>query len=91
MRSRELKEDRGCHLNDSGSSWRNTPLYSEERKNQRLGQASYIRFSLSSRDVEELLAERGIVVTSETVRQWCLKFGQTFATELRCRPRCGDT
>src|ERR1700751_2818756 len=51
----------------------------------------YFRFSLSFRDVEELLAERGIVVTYETVRQWCLKFGQTYANELRRRhPRCGD-
>jgi putative transposase len=51
----------------------------------------YFRFSLSFRDVEELLAQRGIVVTSETVRQWCLKFGQSYANELRrCRPRCGD-
>src|SRR6266567_2485588 len=41
--------------------------------------------------VEELMAQRGIVVTSETVRQWCLKFGQTYANELRRRrPRCGD-
>jgi len=41
--------------------------------------------------VEELLAQRGIVVTYETVRQWCLKFGQTYAKELRRRrPRCGD-
>src|SRR6266700_7127437 len=48
------------------------------------------RFSLSFRDVEELLAQRGIVVTSETVRQWCLKFGQSSAMELRRRrPRCG--
>ncbi len=39
----------------------------------------YFRFSLSFRDVEELLAQRGIVVTYETVRQWCLKFGQTYA------------
>jgi putative transposase len=51
----------------------------------------YFRFSLSFRDVEELLAERGIVVTYETVRQWCLNFGQTYANELRRRrPRCGD-
>ncbi len=35
----------------------------------------YFRFSLSYRDVEELLAARGIVVTYETVRQWCRKFG----------------
>jgi putative transposase len=52
----------------------------------------YFRFSLSFRDIEELLAQRGIVVSYETVRQWCLKFGQTYANELRRRrPRCGDT
>src|SRR5258708_3734968 len=51
----------------------------------------YFRFSLRFRDVEELLAQRGIVVTYETVRQWCLKFGQTSANELRRRrPRCED-
>src|SRR5260221_413174 len=50
----------------------------------------YFRFSLSFRDVEELLAQRGIVVTY-AVRQWCLKFGQSSANELRKRhPRCGD-
>src|SRR5258708_11120224 len=49
------------------------------------------RFSLSFRNVEELLAQRGIIVTYETVRQWCLKFGQTYANELRRRrPRCGN-
>ncbi len=51
----------------------------------------YFRFSLSYRDVEELLAERGVVVTYETVRQWCLKFGQTYANDLRRRrARPGD-
>jgi putative transposase len=45
----------------------------------------YFRFNLSYRDVEELLAERGVVVTYETVRQWCLKFGQTYANDLRRR------
>lgn len=51
----------------------------------------YFRFSLSYRDVEELLAERGIVVTYETVRQWCLKFGQQYANQLRRRrPKTGD-
>ena len=51
----------------------------------------YHRFSLSYRDVEELLAERGIIVTYETVRQWCLKFGQNFAKQLRRRrARTGD-
>src|SRR3712207_5737332 len=51
----------------------------------------YFRFSLSYRDVEELLAERGIIVTYETVRQWCLKFGQEYANQLRRRrPKTGD-
>ncbi len=51
----------------------------------------YFRFSLSYRDVEELLAERGVIVTHETIRQWCQKFGQTFANELRRRrARTGD-
>lgn len=51
----------------------------------------YFRFSLSFRDVEELLAQRGIVVTFETVRQWCLKFGQIYTNELhRRRLHCGD-
>lgn len=51
----------------------------------------YFRFSLGFRDVEELLTQRGIVVSYETVRQWCLKFGHMYANELRRRrPRCGD-
>ena len=51
----------------------------------------YFRFTLSFRDIDELLAARGIFVTYETIRQWCLKFGQTFANELRRRqPRRGD-
>ncbi len=45
----------------------------------------YYRFSLSYRDVKELLAERGISVTYETVRQWCRTFGQTYANQLRRR------
>ncbi len=41
--------------------------------------------------MEELLAERGVIVTYETVRQWCRKFGQSYANELRRRrPRPGD-
>jgi putative transposase len=48
----------------------------------------YFRFPLSYRDVEELLAERGIDVTYETVRRWALKFGLAFAYGLRRhRPR----
>jgi putative transposase len=52
----------------------------------------YFRFTLSFRDIEELLAARGIVVTYEAVRQWCLKFGHQYAKEIRRRrPRPGDT
>src|SRR5262245_32020544 len=51
----------------------------------------YFRFSLSFRDVEELLAERGISVTYETIRQWCQKFGQRYANQLRRhRAKTGD-
>ena len=45
----------------------------------------YFRFSLSFRDVENILAERGIIVSYETVRQWSRKFGQTYANQLRRR------
>jgi putative transposase len=44
-----------------------------------------VRFTLSYRDVEDLLAERGLDVSNETVRRWVLKFGPLFARELRCR------
>ncbi len=45
----------------------------------------YLRFTLSFRDVEDLLAERGIEVSYETIRRWVLKFGPAFARELRQR------
>jgi len=52
----------------------------------------YLRFALSFRDVEELLAERGIVVSYETVRRWVAKFGAQYAEELRRRaPGAGRT
>jgi putative transposase len=48
----------------------------------------YLRFTLSYRDVEELLAERGIETSYETVRRWVLKFGPMFARNLRrLRPK----
>ena len=51
----------------------------------------YFRFCLSYRDVEELMAERGISLTYEAVRSWCRKFGQAYAHALRQRqPRPGD-
>ncbi len=55
------------------------------------GSLKLYKVELSSRDIEELMARRGVVLTYETVRQWCLKFGQTYAHELRRRrPPCGD-
>ena len=51
----------------------------------------YFRFALSFRDVEEIMAMRGVTLTYETIREWCLKFGQTYANQLRRRrPRPGD-
>ena len=51
----------------------------------------YLRFTLSYRDVEELLAERGLEVSYETVRRWVLKFGPGFVRRLRrSRPRPSD-
>jgi putative transposase len=51
----------------------------------------YHVFSLSFRDIELLLAERGVIVSYESVRQWCLKFGASFADKVRrWRPRPGD-
>ena len=52
----------------------------------------YRRFSLSFRDAEDLLAQRGIEVSYETIRQWCLTFGPAYARTLRSRRgRLGDT
>ncbi|MEW2489843.1 IS6 family transposase [Streptomyces sp. NPDC048411] len=51
----------------------------------------YFRFPLSFREVEELMLEHGVIVSYETVRRWCLKFGQQYANGLRRRrPQPGD-
>jgi len=51
----------------------------------------YFRFALSFRDVEEMLAMRGVSLSYETVREWCLKFGQIYSNALRRKsPRPGD-
>jgi putative transposase len=51
----------------------------------------YFRFPLSFREVEELMLERGVIVSYETVRRRCLKFGQQYANGLRRRrPQPGD-
>ncbi|MCX4461641.1 IS6 family transposase [Streptomyces sp. NBC_01728] len=51
----------------------------------------YFRFPLSFREVEELLFQRGVIVSYETIRRWCATFGQAYANGLRRRrPRPGD-
>jgi putative transposase len=51
----------------------------------------YHRFPLSFREVEEMMMARGVIVSYETIRAWCAKFGQTYANGLRRRrPRPGD-
>ena len=52
----------------------------------------YYRFNLSHRDIEDLLAERGITVTRESIRLWCIKFGALYARRLKRKHRgYGDT
>lgn len=75
------------------------PAHTERDKQHRVpGEISshgvwlYCRVHLSYRDVQELLFERGIDVTDDAIRQWCLTFGPDYATRLRRRrPRPGDT
>ncbi len=55
-----------------------SPLPCRDHQSFRL---AYFRFALSFRDVEEMLAMRGVVLSYETVREWCLKFGQTCQQE----------
>ena len=52
----------------------------------------YFRFNLSHRDIEDLLAKRGIMVSYEAIRLWCNKFGPTYARRLRRKHQgYGDT
>ena len=52
----------------------------------------YYRFNLSARDIEDLLAERGIIVSYESIRLWCIKFGRKYARRLKRRHQgYGDT
>ena len=51
----------------------------------------YYRFSLSYRDIELMMAERGLDLTYESIRYWCLKFGHLYAKQMRKRKVWGDT
>ena len=70
---------------------RRTSLYKRHRFPPQIIQHAvwlYHRFNLSHRDIEDLLARRGIVVTHESSRLWCNKFGPQYAHRLR-RGHCG--
>jgi hypothetical protein len=92
----ERTDDEGhCHA-ASGlrSRWRFCSQGDEENQLSRLPLSAeiiqqaiwlYLRFTLSLRDVEDLLAERGIMVSYETVRRWVNHFGPMIAADLRRR------
>jgi putative transposase len=72
----------------------NTPVLTDRYKNHRFppeiishGVWLSYRFCLSYRDVKQLLFARGIIVTYEAIRKWCLKFGQQYANQLRRQRR----
>ena len=50
----------------------------------------YYRFSLSYRDIELVMAERGLELSYESIRYWCLKFGHVYAKQMRQRKSFGD-
>ena len=47
----------------------------------------YYRFNLSHRDIEDLLVERGITVSREAIRLWCIKFGVIYSRQLKRKNR----
>jgi len=74
---------------------RTTSLYKRYRFPSEIIQYAvwlYNRFNLSHRDIEDLLAERGITVSYESIRLWCNKFGPKYANRLKKRHQgFGDT
>ena len=74
---------------------RSTNLYKRHRFHAEIIQYAvwlYHRFNLSQRDIEDLLAERGITVSYESVRLWCNKFSPQYTKRLKCRHQgFGDT
>lgn len=74
---------------------RPTTLYKRHRFPSEIIQYAvwlYYRFNLSHRDIEDLLAERGVVVSYESIRLWCNKFGPRYARRLKRRQHgFGDT
>ena len=84
----------GRRVNSAVGVRMSTPSYARHRFPPAIIQNAvwlYFRFALSYRDVEDLLAERGIDASYETVRRWTLKFGRSYAARIRRRrPRPSD-
>ena len=72
----------GAYSPDGQNQLRRLPLPS---RNHQQAIWLYLRFTLSFRDVEDLLAERGIMVSYETIRRWMNHFGPRIAADLRKR------
>jgi putative transposase len=74
---------------------KNTSMYKRYRFPAEIIQYAvwlYFRFNLSHRDIEDLLAQRGIIVSRESIRLWCNKFGSKYAARLRIKHHgYGDT
>jgi len=83
------------HPGDDYRMNRSTDIYKRYRFPSEIIQYAvwvYHRFNLSHRDIEDLLAERGISVSYESIRLWCNKFGPQYAKRLKCRHQgFGDT
>jgi putative transposase len=65
------------------------PIFQQLARSDPSGRMMYVRYPLSLRNVEDLLAERGIDISRETVRFWWNRFGPLFAAEIRKRRVAG--
>jgi transposase-like protein len=73
------------------SVWQPVPRPSISEGDHLAFRVAVLSVGVSFRDVEELMAARGVLVSYEPVRRWCEKFGQAIAAGLRKRrPRTGD-
>ena len=92
---RVLSRERADSDTYDNQSMKNTNIYAGYRYPSQIISHTvwlYHRFALSLRDIEELLAARGITVSYETIRKWCLKFGKQYCNQIRKnRKQLGDT
>ena len=77
---------------DTGQMKKNPPNYHRHRFPPAIishAVSLYYRFTLSLRDIEDLLAERGFIVSYESIRRWCKKFGPAYARRIKKHLGCG--